>query len=159
MAVDYFIKIEGVKGEATDSKHKEEIDVLSWSWGVQCLGTAGYGGGQGAGKANFQDLTFVHRIDKASPRLAQACAIGEHIKSAQFVARKAGKEQQEYMIWKFKDLLISSVQPGGSAQEDLPTETVTLNYSHVEYEYKPQKADGTLEGGIKFTYDLKQQKQ
>jgi type VI secretion system secreted protein Hcp len=159
MAVDYFLKLDSVKGESTDAKHKEEIDVLSWSWGVNQTGTSSYGGGSGAGKANFQDVSFVHRIDKASPRLAQICATGEHIKSAQFVARKAGKEQQEYMVWKFTDLLVTAVQPSGSHAEDMPMETVTLNYSKIEYEYKPQKPDGTLEGGVKFTYDLKQNKQ
>jgi type VI protein secretion system component Hcp len=34
MAVDMFMKIDTVDGEAQDTKHKKEIDVLSWSWGM-----------------------------------------------------------------------------------------------------------------------------
>ena len=157
-AVDYFLKIDTIKGEATDQKHKDEIDILSFSWGVSQSGGMSYGGGGGAGKAAFQDLSFMHRYDKASPRLAQACAIGEHIKSATLVARKAGKEQQEYLIIKLSDLLVTGVQPSAGGG-DIPMESVTLNYTKVELEYKPQKADGTLDAGVKFVYDLKLQKQ
>ena len=97
MAVDTFLKLGDIKGESKDSKHGGEIDVLSWSWGVSQTGTMSYGGGGGAGKANFQDLNFMHNVDKASPILMLKCATGEHIKEATLVSRKAGKTQQEYL--------------------------------------------------------------
>jgi type VI secretion system secreted protein Hcp len=153
------LKIDNVKGEATDSKHKDEIDVLQWSWGVSQTGTMSHGGGGGAGKASFQDLNFVHRLDKASPRLAQACATGEHLKNAIFIARKAGKDQQEYYKVTLTDLLVTNVSPAGSSGDDVPKESVTLNYTKIEFDYKPQKADGSLDASVKFTYDLKLNKQ
>jgi len=75
MASDIFAKIGDIKGESLDDKHKGEIEVLSYSWGVSNSGTiGGGGGGGGAGKATFQDLSFTHGIDKASPLLLKACA-------------------------------------------------------------------------------------
>ena len=153
MSVDTFFKLGDIKGESKDSKHAGEIDVLSWSWGVSQTGTMSYGGGGGAGKANFQDLNFMHSVDKSSPVLMMKCATGEHIKEATLTSRKAGKEQQEYLIIKLSEILVTSVQPSGSSE--LPTESVSLNFAKIQLDYKPQKTDGSLDGAVTFVYDLK----
>lgn len=159
-AVDYFLKIEGIPGESADSKHKGEIDVQSFSWGASQSGSMSHGGGGGAGKVQMQDFHFTMRINKASPKLMLACANGEHIKKAVLVCRKAGKDQQEFMKVTMSDLLVSSYQTGGSGGADvLPTESISLNFAKVEFEYKEQKADGTLSGAITAGYDLKLNKQ
>ncbi|MBZ5584616.1 MAG: type VI secretion system tube protein Hcp [Acidobacteriia bacterium] len=153
MAVDFFLKIDGIPGESQDSKHKDEIQLMSWSWGESQTGTMAFGGGGGAGKVNMHDFAFVMSVNKASPKLLLACANGEHIKNATLVARKAGKDQQEYLTIKFTDLLVSAFQTGGSG--DLPTDSISFNYGKIEYEYKEQNVDGTLKGPIKVWYDLK----
>jgi type VI secretion system secreted protein Hcp len=155
MAVDYFLKIDGVPGESTDDKHKGEIDVESWSWGETQSGTSAAGGGGGAGKVSMQDFHFVMRLNKASPKLMLACATGEHLKSATLVCRKAGGDQQEYMKIVMSDLLVSSYQTGGSSGDVVPIDQISLNFSKIEYEYKPQKADGSLDSPVKTGYDLK----
>ena len=155
MAVDMFLKIDGIKGESADDKHKDEIDILSFSWGVSQSGSHAYGGGGGAGKANFQDFHFTHREDVASPTLFLRCATGEHIKEATFVARKAGGDKQEYLAIKLTDLLVTSVQKGASGGDEVPLEQVSINYSKVELDYKPQGKDGKLGAAIKAGYDLK----
>ena len=76
MPSDIFAKLGDIKGESLDAKHKDEIEVLSFSWGVANTVAPGGGGGGGAGKATFHDLSFVHRIDSASPLLMKACATG-----------------------------------------------------------------------------------
>jgi type VI secretion system secreted protein Hcp len=157
MAVDVFLKLGDVKGESKDSKHAGEIDVLSWSWGISQTGSMGAGGGGGAGKANFSDLSFMHALDKASPVLMKACATGDHIKDGTLVSRKAGKGQQEYLIIKMSDILVTSVQPSGSSEH--PMESVSMQFSKVELEYKPQKDDGSLDAGVTFKYDIKQNKE
>jgi len=157
MAVDVFLKLGDIGGESTDAAHKGEIDVLSWSWGISQSGTMAAGGGGGAGKASFQDLSFMHGFDKASPALMTACATGEHIKEATLIARKAGKGQQEYLIIKMNDILITSVQPSGSSEH--PMESVSMAFSKIILEYKPQKEDGTLDAGLFFKYDVKQNKE
>lgn len=155
-AVDYFLKIDGIDGESTDSKHKGEIDLESWSWGESQTGSHSAGGGGGAGKVHMQDFHFVMRMNKASPKLMLACATGEHIKKAVLTMRKAGKDQQEYAKITMSDLLISSYQTGGSSKGDIiPLEQISLNYSKIEFEYKEQKPDGTLGGAVKAGYDVK----
>ena len=157
--VDYFLKIDGIDGESTDSKHKNEIDVLSWSWGETQSGAMAGGGGGGAGKVAMQDFHFVMKVNKASPKLLQACACGEHIKKAVLICRKAGKDQQEYLKITLSDLIVSSYQTGGSSGSDiLPTDQISLNYSKIEFEYKEQKADGTLGGAVKGGWNLKENK-
>ncbi len=157
MAVDVFLKLGDIKGESKDSAHKGEIDVLSWSWGVSQTGSMGHGGGGGAGKANFNDLSIMHAVDKASPVLMSKCATGEHIKEATLVSRKAGKGQQEYLIVKMNDILITSVQPSGSSEH--PMESVSMQFAKIDLEYKPQKDDGTLDAGVHFKYDIKANKE
>jgi len=152
MAVDVFLKLGDIKGESKDSKHAGEIEVLSWSWGVSQTGSMGHGGGGGAGKANFSDLSVMHQFDKASPNLMKACATGEHIKEATLIARKAGKEQQEYIIIKMNDIIVTSVQPSGSSEN--PVESFSLQPGKIDIEYKPQKPDGTLDAGLHFKYDM-----
>jgi type VI secretion system secreted protein Hcp len=156
MAVDYFLKIDGIDGESKDHKRKGDIDLISWSWGEAQTGSMSAGGGGGAGKVSMQDFHFVMKVNKSTPKLIQSCAAGDHIKKAILTCRKAGTEQQEFLIYKFYDLLVASYQTGGSTGGDeIPSEQVSLNYSKMEVEYKEQKADGTLDGPIKAGWDLK----
>lgn len=156
MAVDVFLKIKGIPGESADSKHKGEIDVLSYSFGITQTGTMAYGGGGGAGKANFGDFSFMMRMNKATPKLMQAVANGSHVEEAILYCRKAGDKQQEYMTYKFYDLLISSYQTSASSEE--PTESVSFNFAKMEMEYKEQDAKGNLAGGVNFKYNIKENK-
>jgi type VI secretion system secreted protein Hcp len=154
-AVDYFLKIDGIDGESQDSKHKGEIELQSFSFGGSQSGTAAYGGGGGAGKVQLQDFHFVKETDKASPKLFLSCCNGGPIKTATLVARKAGKDQQEYLKITMSDLLVSSYQSGGSAGDVIPTDQVSINFSKIEIEYKEQKGDGSLGGATKAGWDLK----
>jgi type VI secretion system secreted protein Hcp len=154
MAPDIFAKIGDIKGESQDDKHKDEIAVLSFSWGVT---NAGSGGGGGAGRATFKDLSVVHNIDKASPLLMQACATGTHLKEATITQRKAGKGQQDFLIIKMNDVIITGVAPGGASDQPAP-ETVSLAFAKVDLEYKAQRPDGSLDAGIHFKYDLQANK-
>lgn len=117
------------------------------------------GGGGGAGKVSMQDFHFVMKVNKASPKLLVKCATGEHIKNALLTCRKAGKKQQEFLVIKFCDVLVSSFQTGGSGASDIiPTDQISLNYSKIEYQYKMQKADGNLDGPVWGKYDIKANK-
>jgi type VI secretion system secreted protein Hcp len=156
-AVDYFLKIEGIDGESSDSKHKNEIDLESWSFGATNSGSMAHGGGGGSGKVQFNDFHFVMRVNKSSPKLMLACASGEHIKKAVLTCRKAGKDQQEFLKFTFSDCLVSSFQQGGANPgEIVPLDQISLNFAKIEQEYKAQKADGTLDGAVKAGWDLKQ---
>jgi type VI secretion system secreted protein Hcp len=157
VASDIFAKLGDIKGESIDDKHKDEIEILSWSWGVANAGTAAAGAGRAAGRASFSGLAFMHRLDKASPLLMKACATGQHLKEATITRRKAGKDQQEFLVIKMNDVIITSVEESDSEGGD-PVESVSLAFTKVDIEYRPQKADGSLDAGIHFKYDLKTSK-
>jgi type VI secretion system secreted protein Hcp len=154
MAADIFAKLGDIKGESIDDKHKDEIEVLSYSWGVSNAGSMAYGTGGGEGKASFHDLSFTHKIDKSSPILMQACATGVHLKEGIITHRKAGKGQQEFLVIKMNDIIVTSVTHG-SAGSDGHSENVSIAFAKVAVEYKPQKADGSLDAAIAFKYDIK----
>jgi type VI secretion system secreted protein Hcp len=153
--VDYFLKIDGLESESLDEKHKGEIELESWSWGETNSGSMTQaGGGGGAGKVAHQDLHFVKKVDKTSPVLAISCATGKHFKFMTLTSRKAGGKQEDYLVVKLEEALISSYQIGGSAHGDvIPTEQVSINFAKLAYSYKPQKSDGTLGPAIDQKYD------
>ena len=142
MAMDMFIKIGELKGESRDKVHKDEIDVLAWSWGISNSGSAQVGGGAGAGKSNVQDLSFTKYLDKASPDLMLACCNGKHFPKATLTVRKAGENPLEYLLITVEELIVTSVSTGGSGGEDRLTENVTLNFAKVKVDYVEQKANG-----------------
>ena len=159
MASDIFAKLGDIKGESQDDKHKDEVEVLSFSWGVTNPAPHGGGGGGGAaGRATFSDLSIVHNIDKATPQLLRACATGAHLQDATITQRKAGKGQQEYLIIKMNDVIVTGVTDT-SATGQQGSETVTLTFAKVDLEYKPQKPDGSLDAGVRFKYDIKANKE
>jgi len=171
---DAFLKLDGIKGESADSKHKGEIDLMSFSWGAEQTGVHATGGGGGAGKVRFNDFTITKRTDASSPLLMLNCANGTHIKEANFVVRKAGGEQLEFLKIKMTDVLISSYKPHGADAallptleasgaagpgSEIPSEQVSLNFAKVEFSYQPQGADGKAQGGpILAGWDVKANK-
>src|SRR5688572_19469446 len=149
MAVDYFLKIDGVDGESTDDKHKGEIEVESFSWGVSQTGTFSAGGGGGAGKAQFQDFKFTKVISKASPVLFQACASGQHIKQAVFVGRTAGNERggNQFLKYTFTDILVSRYHDAGSVGGDV-IDAAALKYASVKTEATPGAIVGVTPAAV-----------
>ena len=73
--------------------------------------------------------------------------------------RKAGKSPQEFLIIKMNDVIVTSVQPSGNGGDGGLVENVALQFAKVDVEYKPQKADGSLDAGIHFKYDIKANKE
>jgi type VI secretion system secreted protein Hcp len=140
-AFDAFLKIDGIPGESQDKDHKNEIDVLSFHWGI-ARGNRG--------RAQVQDFQVVKNVDAASPLLFDAVCSGQHIKEAQFALRKAGDAAIDFYKIKFEDVFITSVQPAGSSGGDtLPLEQVSLNFQAVEIEFTAQNPDGQPLGTVK----------
>jgi type VI secretion system secreted protein Hcp len=155
--VDFFLKLTGIDGEAKDKTHKNEIQLESWSWSEQQEGSGASGGGSGAGKVSGGDFHFTMKVNKASPKLFLACANGEHLTEGTLVARKAGKEQLEFLKIKLSEILVSSYQTGGSGSSDIvPIDQISLNFAKMEMEYKEQTETGTGGGSTKANWDFKQ---
>ncbi|CRZ18790.1 Hcp family type VI secretion system effector [Mycolicibacterium neworleansense] len=154
MPTEIFAKIGDIKGESVDSRHRDEIDVVSFSWGVAAGGSPAAGGGAGAGKATFQDLLIVHTIDSATPALLSACASGRHLAQATISHRKAGENQQDFLTVKLTDVTINAVTQTGLEAQPY-TETVTLRYAKVDLHYRRRRPDGSLDEGQHFTFDVR----
>lgn len=152
-SIDTHIKFAGVEGESTHKDHKGEIAILSWTWGVTNDG-GGMGGGSGKGKANPGKFSFTHLFDKSSLVLAKYCASGRHFSDVVVTARKAGDDQKPFLVFKFKEVFITSVEPSGSAGGDIG-ETVTLSYAQIDVGYKAQDEKGGLTGEVKFGWNVK----
>jgi len=155
MAVDMFLKLDGIKGESKDAKHKDEIQISSFNWGLSNIGTGGVGGGSGAGKVQVHDISVSKVLDKASCDLMLACCNGKHISQGLITVRKAGEHPLEYIKITLHDILISGVHHDGSTSGDLVGETVTLNFSKFKVEYQEQKPDGSGSPGGQMAWDIK----
>jgi type VI secretion system secreted protein Hcp len=152
VVADYFLKVDGIAGESTDRKHKDEIELASFSWGLTRSEGGGGGGGAGAARAEFQSFNFITRVNKASPQLFLAAASGKHIKEAYLTARKAGKGQLEYLKIKFTDVLITSFQETGGAEA--PDEMIGFNFGKIALEYTAQSPRGAAADVFKAGWDL-----
>ena len=155
MAADIFLKLTGIKGESKDKKHAGEIDIENFSWGLHNGGDWASGGGGGAGKVSFNDMSIQKRCDLSTPMLMQACAKGDHIGDGILTVRKAGGNQEEFYKITLKNILISSIQNTG-AEGGNPMESVSLNFAEIKFDYKEQTDQGGLGGVAKFGWNIKE---
>lgn len=154
MAVDMFLKLNAINGESTDAIHKQEIDILGWDWSISNAGKAHMGGGAGSGKANFGDIAITKYADLATTSLMLACANGKHITEAVITVRKAGETPLEYIIITMNEVFVSNVRSGGHQGEERLTETISLNFGKIKFEYKQQNEQGSGSGGTPFNWSI-----
>ena len=153
MSADILLEIEGVEGES--SKKQKHLDLLSWSWGMSNHGSMHLATGGGSGKVNVSDITFVKHVDKASGRLMLACCNGEHFKKATLICRKAdGDKSVEYIKIKMEDVMVTNFSAGDSAGGDLFSESVSLNFAKVTYEYMTQDKTGKGQSAGNFGWNI-----
>ncbi len=155
MAVDFFLKLDGIDGESADHKHKGSIHIESFSWGMSQTGAHGTGGGGGAGKVHVHDIHVTKHVDKSSPALMLHCCNGKHIGKGLITCRKAGEKPVEYLKIKLEDILISGVQSAGHGGGDSLSENVTLNFGKFHVEYLEQDAKGAGKPGGEMGWDVK----
>jgi type VI secretion system secreted protein Hcp len=154
MAVDYFLKVDGIPGESADAKHKGEIDVLGFGFGSSNESGSPTGGGGGAGKAVFDDLVVLAPTSKASPLLWLACASGQHLKKAVLTCRRtAAKMQAEFLKVTLTDVMITSYETD-AADEERPLDQVAMGYGKIELAYTPVDSAGKLQPVVKAGWDL-----
>jgi type VI secretion system secreted protein Hcp len=153
MAYEYFLRIDGIAGESTDARHKDEIVVESFSWGETQTGSFAAGGGAGAGKVAMQDLHVTTQTSKASPPLLLACAAGQRLKSAVLTGRRSGQQQADFFTVTLSDVLVSDYQVSGS-EAAAPTDAVSLRFARIVVAYFEQKPDGSLGAPVKAGWDV-----
>ena len=156
---DMFLKVEGaklgpIKGEAQDEKHKDEIDVLSWSWGMRAQTAMGAAGP--SGKATLRELNIVKRVDSASTGLMSAMRNNDLIKKAVLTVRKSGGSPLEYCKIPIEKGRITAldVESGASGAQTELTETLSLAFQKISIEYVPQGSDGHPRGSMLFETEI-----
>lgn len=154
MAIDMFLKIDGIQGESTGAGHADEIDILSYTWGESQPAPTSSGGGGPAGRVAMQDFQFAMRVNKASPKLFLSCANGARIKNVVLTVRRSGANPIEFLKWTLTDLTVASYQSAASAPSDASPDQVSLRFTKIEMEYRPVRPDGSLGAPIKEGWDL-----
>lgn len=145
MAIDCFLYLDNnIMGESQDDKHRDWIDILSWSWGMSQSGTTHMGGGGGGGKVDVGNITIQKYVDKATHDLIKRCCSGEHIKTGQLVVRKSGGQAPvDYLKIDMEDIMIASYQTGGSKDGlDRVQENLQLNFRRFQVTYTFQEQSG-----------------
>lgn len=159
MAVDFLLKIETIKGESPVEGFKDYMQIESFSWGASQTGTFQYGSGGSGGKCNFQDFSFMMRTNSASPQLMEKCAAGYHIPKATLICRKAsGGTAITYLKVEFTDVIISSYTTGGSSGDEVPLDSISLNFAKILFEYTEQTSQGGKGATTPGSWDLKKLK-
>ena len=156
MAADYYLQLDGIKGESTDSKHQGWIEctIVHWEIKQPKSATASTGGGHTAERAELSEISISKLVDLASPLLAQTCACGKTIAKAKLEMLRAdgNGEPIKYFEVELENVLIGHLAPsfGGG----FPTETVSLKFSKVRWKYTQQKISGGSSGNTAGGWDL-----
>ncbi len=162
MALDIFLKLGEIKGDSLDARHRDEIVVLSWDWGITQtaapLGGGGASGGAAVGRTEFRRIRFAHRIDVASPLIMLACATGKRLREAKFTVRHPGEHGAEFLTVKLSDVIVTLVEPAINGDNGETYEAVTFEYGKVEVEYTPRAPNGTPGTPVRFGWDLRANK-
>jgi type VI secretion system secreted protein Hcp len=156
MAVDFFLKLDGIQGESVDAVHKDEIQIMSWSWGGSQTSTVSGTGGSGAGKVSLADFSIMTNFDKGTPKLFKSLCAGAHVKTGTMTAVKSGADGKPYLKVDFTELFVSSLQI--SASSEIPMVSISFSYNTIKIDYSTQNEQGNLTSTGPVSYDLKQNK-
>jgi len=161
-----FIKLEGIAGESTDASHKDWVEALSFNWGMTMPVSTSSGSGASAARVQVMNFNFTHNLDKASPKLMSSCATGQHIKTATLEVYSKGEHAVKFYQLMMSDVVVNKVYLMGNSRTgdestaqllslDIPLEEVSLTFAKIEWSYWPRKADGSMTGEVKGSYDSK----
>lgn len=157
MAIHMYLKLDAIQGEASAEKYKDQIEVLSWTWGLTQSGSAHHGSGTGTAGVTVGDVSIVKFVDKATPNLVKLCCQGTFFKEATLTVCKAGTEPVPYLQLVLQEGLVSSVNSGGIGPEERLIETVSFNFKIFKMNYIPQK-DGKAGAAIPAGWDIPKNK-
>lgn len=159
MSIDMFMRVDGASGESKDSNHVGWTDISSFTWGATQPGNMGVGGGGGAGKVAFNDLTVVAPIDKSTPALLKYCSSGKHLPTVELSVCKAGGSQIEYAKIILTEVLVTSIDYTGAKTGDVLGVTYTFQAAQVKQQYWEQTAQGSKGAEISAAWDIKQNRE
>ncbi len=159
MAGAIFLMLDGIKGEATDEAHKEEINVMSYGWGMNNPTAVHSGAGTAAGKVSVMDLSVVKTMDKASPAITEHCCLGKVIKKGTLTVQRAGEDKVQALVLELENVFVTAYTTNDHTDSGgLPTEELTLSFKKFQYKYTPQDKEGKGEAEITVGFDIEENK-
>jgi type VI secretion system secreted protein Hcp len=157
MSFDAFVKLDGIEGESTDSKHSGWIEVIQFNTGVSQMvsTTASSAGGAGAERADVRPFNFLKQVDSSSPKLFQACAAGTHFDKITITIYRAGGDiKVKFMEYELSNCIICDVSTDGGSK-GFPAENVSINFGKIFITYvKQRRQGGGAAGNISAGWDL-----
>jgi type VI secretion system secreted protein Hcp len=158
MAYDACLGLDGVTGESQKQNHSGEIDIMSFSWGASNSTSVGTGTGPSTGKVSISDFSVMKTTDSSSAILFQKCCDGSVIANATITLQKsAGTSPIQYLVYKFTNVYITSVQWSGSGGAgDTPMESVSFCFETGTVDYTPQADTGSGTGTVHGGWDVGQ---
>lgn len=154
-ATDYYLQIDGIKGESVDRDHKDWIDIESFSWGLTLVTGVGGGGGSGAGKATFSDLAWTQAVDISTPKFFVNVATGKHMPKVTLdVTRTSGKGGAEsFFQMIFTDTIGTGLSLGGGGDDILANASMTSGAT-VKLRYRPESKAGGFGNWVEGSFNI-----
>lgn len=152
MALDIFLRLGDIKGESSDARHRDEICVLSWDFGITQALIRNVGGGAAAAKPQFRNLRFAHGIDAASPAIMLACASAKRMKEAVLSVRRIGDPATDMIVLRLEAVLVVSVESAVNEANGELYETVALAYDKIKFDYVPVEPEGAASAAHSFAW-------
>lgn len=156
MAVEIFLKLDGIDGESEKSGAEKYIEIFSFSNGASNPSSVAFGTGSGAGKVDISSLSLQKQLDVSSPLLFQSCCKGTHIaKGSLFVREATGDTTTKiYYQYDMTEVFVDSISWGGAAGGGKPSESLSLSAKSLTISYWPQDAKGAVGNKKSFGWDV-----
>lgn len=152
----YYLKIEGIPGEAIHELHNDEIVIDSFQWNESlplASGGSRPGTGAAAGRVVMEDFFFTAPVSKASPKLMQSVADGSRFQEAVFTVRSLQEADSVILEAKLQDVGITSYHFAGFSNR--PTDNFSLNFSKITYTYNVLDEAGNIVETVVGSWNLK----
>jgi type VI secretion system secreted protein Hcp len=157
-AVDTFLKVDSIKGDATMRGYEGDIVVSSVELSATATNTATTGTGVASGKRQFSPVVIQKVTDRSSVSLFKAFVQGEHLKNVEIdFVKSTAQGAMQFLKIDLGDAVVSSYSLSSDAG-GRPTESISFNYLKIEETYTPQSAAGGAEASISASYDIAAQK-
>jgi type VI secretion system secreted protein Hcp len=150
-----FLHLEGIEGEAEDSKFKNHLALQSVGWGA--TNNSSYAQGTGSTpdtKGHLHDISFSKYLCKGSLRLLERALSGKPIKKGKLsLVKMVGETKFAYFEVNLEDVVVTACHISAGGSGILPMESCTISYVVAKSEYKPQKNEGDASGKIAFGWN------
>lgn len=139
-AVDYFMKIDGINGEATNSMRPSEtegwiqIDSIQWAISRGLITPSGSSAARESSAPSISDVTVTKLTDSTSAKLMQeSCCGGPKNVKIDFVVEAGDDTPARYYTLTLENAQITAYNMNAGEK---PSESITMTYTKITYNYK-----------------------